>query len=59
MNNQDQLTRAERVRLEALAQAIMAFGPRAVTAQEVMNSAEEIEAWLYKAKEPDQGGAAL
>ena len=49
MKTEDQLTRAERIRLEALAQAIAAFGARATTAQELLDSAEEIEAWLYKA----------
>ena len=48
---EDKLTRAERIRLECFAQAVAAFGVRAVTAQDLMRSAEEIEAWLKEAKD--------
>lgn len=48
----DQLTRAERVRLEALNQAInSAMTLRVASLPELLTRAEEIETWLRRARE--------
>lgn len=50
---EDKLLRPERVRLEALAQAInlISAQARSPTMEELFEEAEEIEKWLYKAKD--------
>ena len=51
---EDKLTRAERVRLEALAQVITysAYTINTTDIETILERAEKIETWLYKAKEP-------
>lgn len=51
----DQLTRAERIRLEALSQSMSAtaltyHGPTRPTMFDVLRNAEQIEAWIRKAR---------
>ena len=54
MNHEDKLTRAERIRLEAFAQAGMRHTMRGpVPLQEQLDEAEIIERWLYSAREQD------
>ena len=50
----DKLTRAERIRLEALAQAVayLAITHNSGTISNALDCAEVIETWLYEAKEP-------
>lgn len=52
MPNEDQLTRAERIRLESLAQAQSLTGMTATkqpTVDDVLATAERVEAWLKRA----------
>ena len=53
---EDKLLRSERVRLEALAQAIAlsAIIYNDATMKTILERAEEIEKWLYRAKDNTQ-----
>lgn len=54
MPTNDQLTRAERIRLEALSQSsqiTMICSTTRPTVQDVLNNAETIETWLRQARE--------
>lgn len=51
MPHNDQLTRAERIRLESFAQAGMRHQMLSVPLNQQFKEAEEIEKWLKEAKE--------
>lgn len=50
--NPDKLTRAERIRLEAFAQISRRHGYRPIAMEAHKAEAEELERWLYAAREP-------
>lgn len=50
--NQDKLTRAERIRLEAFAQVGQRNAMRPIAMEAHMAEAELLERWLYAAREP-------
>lgn len=53
MSDRSKLTRAEQVRAEAFALAVPTVAGRGNrTFHDLFDRAEEIEAWLYRAKEP-------